>query len=141
MVKSRPNLLAYDIDTIKKKFEDMINLGHSKEDVIRMTSSYSKLYSLDIENMKQKIIDMEALGFSREQVLGMLKALPTLYGLTVDTIREKKEFYDSIGISSIMITNTTQMMQGIELSYARYILFSVSSPQHNEKSSSFFRDR
>ena len=33
----------------------------------------------------------------------------------------KKEFYDEIGLSEIFLVSTVDLMQGIELSYARYM--------------------
>ena len=46
--------------------------------------------------------------------------LPQLYTLSIENIKEKIEFYREIGIEDIVLTNTKQLIQSIDLSYARY---------------------
>ena len=66
MTKSLPSIYGYSIESIKQKIEDIISLGYTKEEVIKMTKSLPSIYGYSIENMKQKIdfydsIDMHEL--------------------------------------------------------------------------------
>ena len=64
------------------------------------------------------------LGYTDEQIINMTISLPSIYGFNIDTIREKKIFYDSIGLSDVLIHEPKQMIQSVELSYARYMYYS-----------------
>ena len=123
MTKSSPSIYNYSIENIKQKIEDMEKLGYSQEDVIKMTKSLPTIYGLSIDNIKQKIEDMEELGYSQEDVIKMTKSLPTIYGLSIENLKQKIEFYDSIGLHSLVIKDTKQLMQSTKLSYARYMFY------------------
>ena len=60
-------------------------------------------------------------GYTREEVIDMTMKLPSIYEFNIDNLRMKKEFYDMIGISDIFLVSTVDLMQGIDLSYARYM--------------------
>ena len=47
-------------------------------------------------------------------------SLPQLYSLRINNIRQKLEFYESIGLREICIKDAKQLMQSVDLSYARY---------------------
>lgn len=55
MIKVSPAIYNYSIENIKQKIYDLISLGYSYNDVIKMTKSLPTLFGLSIENIKQKI--------------------------------------------------------------------------------------
>lgn len=123
MTKSLPPIYGYSIESIKQKIEDMIALGYTKEEVIKMTKSLPAIYGLLIESMKQKVDDMIDLGYTKEEVIKMAKNLPSIYGLSIENIKQKIEFYDSIGIHELAVINPKQLIQSVNLSYARYSFY------------------
>ena len=56
MTKDLPTIYGYSIENIKQKITDMIELGYTREEVIKMTKSFPAIYSYSIENIKQKIV-------------------------------------------------------------------------------------
>ena len=64
-----------------------------------------------------------SLGYTYDQVLKIFLEFPSLYGYNIDTIKIKKEFYDAIGLCDIFVINPKSMIQGIDLSYARYMFY------------------
>jgi DNA-binding transcriptional regulator YhcF (GntR family) len=120
MIKSYPTLCTLSKATINQKNENMMSLGYTKEEVMKITSMYSPLFSLNIDSMRQKIIDIMSLGYTKEEVIEMTKALPSLYGLNIENIRQKVEFYDEIDIHQYAVSNPTNFIQGVALSYAKY---------------------
>ena len=88
-----------------------------------MTKTLPSIYGLSIESMKQKIDDMIALGYTKEEVIKMTKKLPTIYGLSIESMKQKIDFYDSIGMHELAVINPKQLMQSVNLSYARYLFY------------------
>ena len=108
---------------MKQKIEDIISLGYTKEEVIRMTKNFPSIYGLSIESMKQKIEDIISLGYTKEEVIKMTKILPSIYGLSIENMKQKIEFYDSIDMHELAVINPKQLMQSVNLSYARYSFY------------------
>ena len=123
ITKSFPAIYSLSIENIKQKIEDIISLGYTKEEVIKITKSFPAIYSLSIESMKQKIEDIIELGYTKEEVIKMAKNLPSIYGLSIENIKQKIEFYDSIGIHELAVINPKQLIQSVNLSYARYSFY------------------
>ena len=46
---------------MKQKQEDLINLGYTKGEIIKMTKMLPTIYGYSTENMKQKIKDILAI--------------------------------------------------------------------------------
>ena len=123
MTKNSPSIYSYSIETIKQKIEDMITLGYTKEEVVKMTKGIPIIYSLSIENMRQKIEDIISLGYTKEEVIKMTKSLPSIYSLSIESIKQKIDFYDSIDMHELAVINPKQLMQSVNLSYARYSFY------------------
>ena len=123
MTKSFPPIYGLSIENIKQKIEDIISLGYTKEEVIKITKSSPQIYSLSIESIKQKIEDMITLGYTKEEVIKMTKSSPSIYGLSIENMKQKIEFYDSIDMHELAVINPKQLMQSVNLSYARYSFY------------------
>jgi len=85
-----------------------------------MTKILPTIYNLSIENIKQKQDGIMSLGYTKEEVIKMTNSLPTLYSLSIENIKQKVEFYDSINMHDLALIDTKQLMQSVNLSYARY---------------------
>ena len=123
MTKSLPAIYSYSIENMKQKIEDIISLGYTKEEVIKMTKILPAIYGLSIESMKQKIEDIISLGYTKEEVIKMTKILPSIYGFSIENMKQKIDFYDSIDMHELAVINPKQLMQSVNLSYARYSFY------------------
>ena len=108
---------------MKQKLEDIMSLGYTKEEVIKMTKTLPTIYGYSIEKMKQKLEDIISLGYIKEEVIKMTKILPSIYSLSIENIKQKIEFYDSINMHALAVVDSKQIMQGIKLTYARYMFY------------------
>ena len=88
-----------------------------------MTKNFPSIYGLSIESMKQKIEDIISLGYTKEEVIKMTKILTSIYGLSIENMKQKIEFYDSIDMHELAVINPKQLMQSVNLSYARYSFY------------------
>ena len=111
------------IKKLKDNFAFLLKMGYTKEEVIKMTKSSPQIYGYSIENMKQKIEDMIALGYTKEEVIKMTKSSPTIYNLSIENMKQKIDFYDSIDMHELAVINSKQLMQSVNLSYARYSFY------------------
>ena len=111
------------IKKLKDNFAFLLKMGYTKEEVIKMTKSLPQIYSYSIENMKQKIEDIISLGYTKEEVIKMTKILPSIYGLSIENMKQKIDFYDSIDMHELAVINPKQLMQSVNLSYARYSFY------------------
>ena len=111
------------IKKLKDNFAFLLKMGYTKEEVIKMTKSSPQIYSYSIENMKQKIEDIISLGYTKEEVVKMTKTLPAIYGYSIENMKQKIDFYDSIDMHELAVINPKQLMQSVNLSYARYSFY------------------
>ena len=123
MAKVLPTIFNISIENIKRKLKDIESLGYTKEETIKMTSLLPALISYSTENIKQKIDDIMSLGYSKEEVIKMTITLPALFGYSIENITKKINFYKEIGLDFIITNYTKNLMQSVELSYARYNYF------------------
>ena len=50
----------------------------------------------------------------------MTKTLPAIYSYSIENLKKKTEFYDEINLHELAIIDAKQLMQSVDLSYARY---------------------
>ena len=119
--------------SLKEKHDNIIKIGYNEKDVIKMCKRTPQLYSYDITSMKNKIDHIKNHNYSEEQALNMTLVLPAIYGLSIDNINNKLDLYDSIGLHNLSIMDPKQLMQSVELSYARYNYFKNRGIEINMK--------
>ena len=107
-------------DKIKENSLFLLSLGYSKNDIIKMTKLLPALLAYGIENIRQKLDDLIELGYSKQDVIKMTKLFPALFSLSIENVKKKLDFYGDIGIGNVFINDTKNLMQSVELSYARY---------------------
>ena len=123
ITKTFPSIYSYSIENMKQKIADVMDLGYTKEEVIKMTKTLPTLYGLSIENMKQKIVDIMDLGYTKEEVIKMTKTLPQIYSLSIENMKQKIDFYNLIDMHELAVIDAKNLMQSINLSYARYSFY------------------
>lgn len=101
----------------------MLELWYNKEDIELIKESYSvkdlKEETL-FNNIKRNYYFFLGLGYKKEEVIKMTKSLLSIYGLNINNIKEKIDFYKSIELNELILIDTKQLMQSVDLSYARY---------------------
>ena len=120
VVTLTPNTL---FKKIKENYEFFINQGYSKTDIINMTKTSPAMYSYSIQNLEDKIEELVKLGYDKENIVKITKASPEIYSYSTSKLQQKLEFYNSIGLHNIIIKRPKNLMQSVELSYARYMFY------------------
>ena len=123
ITKILPAIYGLSIENMKQKIVDIMDLGYTKEEVIKMTKALPQIYGLSIENMKQKIADVMDLGYTKEEVIKMTKTLPQIYSLSIENMKQKIDFYNLIDMHELAVIDAKNLMQSINLSYARYSFY------------------
>lgn len=118
--KRHSSIYSYSVVNMKQKIDDLILLGYPKEEVIKITLIHPEIYSYSIDNIKQKINDIMALGYTKEEVIKMTRIYPTLYGLGIDNIKQKINYLKEINLGFVVLEDTKQLIQSVDLTYARY---------------------
>ena len=108
---------------LKDIFTFFLECGYTKEEVIKITKILPAIYGLSIENMKQKIVDIMDLGYTKEEVIKMTKTLPQIYSLSIENMKQKIDFYNLIDMHELAVIDAKNLMQSINLSYARYSFY------------------
>ena len=98
------------LNKVKENYNFLIELGYSREDVIKMTKISPAIYSLSIETIKQKIEDLKKLGYSREDVIKITKTLPAIYGYSIKNIKQKIEDLKELGYSREDVIKMTKTL-------------------------------
>lgn len=120
MTAACPTIYGFSIESMEEKIKKFIQLGYKRSDALNITKKTPTLFCLAIENIEKKFKDLESLGFTKEEVIEMTLTLPALFELSINNIREKTEYYNFIGLKEMVIKDARQLMQSLELSYARY---------------------
>ena len=104
----------------------LISLGYNNEDIENiLTCNSLKDFKEDtlLIHIKDIYNLLISLGYSRADVIKMTKSLPSLYSLSIENIKQKITFLREIQLDFIVIEDTKQLMQSIDLTYARYMFF------------------
>lgn len=120
MTKKHPAIYSYNIENITKKIEDLIGLGYTKEEVLKITQQLPSIYSYSIENIKQKMEELIELGYTKEEVLYITIEMPSIYGCNMENLKKKIEYFKEIGLGEMIIKTPKNLMQSLDLTYARY---------------------
>ena len=102
--------------------EVLLKLGYSKEDAETILSNESLIsFNEDtlIFHIKINFEYLISLGYSKEDVLKMTRFLPSLYGLSIENIKKKIIFYKQNALDFIIVDDTKNLMQSIDLTYAK----------------------
>ncbi len=75
----------------------LIELGYTKEDIMKMAKSLPSLYSLNTGSLKQKYDNLIALGYTKEEIIKITTQSPFLYSYSIETIRKKMDIIMSLG--------------------------------------------
>ncbi len=110
MTKALPSLFGLSIENIKQKIEDMITIGYTEAEVIKMTKALPSLFGYSIENIKQKINDMIALGYTKIEVIEMTKVLPSLFSYSIENIKQKVEDMITLGYTKVEVIKMTKTL-------------------------------
>lgn len=123
MYRAFPQLFSISIDNMKNKANELLNLGYNLMQILSITYICPKIFSYSIDKIRQRIDDLVGFGYTLEQAREITIKLPSIFGFSIDNLREKKDFYDSIGLGNIFIKDPKQIIQSIDLSYARYMFY------------------
>ena len=127
-------LKSYFEEKLLEKFKEnttyLLELGYTKEEVIKMTKSLPAIYGYSIENMKQKLTDIMSLGYTKEEVIKMTKSLPAIYGLSIENMKQKLTDVISLGYTKeegIKMTKTCPSIYGYSIENMKQKLTDVMS--------------
>lgn len=123
MTKTLPALFSLNEESLNKKYQYFIEKGYTLEGIIKMTKTIPTMFSLSEENLDKKYQCFIEKGYTLEEIIKMTKTFPALFCLSEENIEEKLSFYNDINLLFIAINDTKQLMQSVELSYARYMYF------------------
>lgn len=123
MIKKFSSIFSINIDTIKQKIKKIKELGYTENEVLSMIRIFPVILSLDVENIKQKNKDLENLGYNLDEVKKITVTFPQVYSLGSDNITQKVEFYDSIDLHDMIVETPRNLIQSVNVSYARYKFF------------------
>jgi len=88
-------------DRIKRNLKDvycyLLDLGYTKEEVIKMTRKFPTLCGYTKEKIHNKIDDLIKLGYTKEEVIKLGKKLPSIYGYSISKIKDRINYLESIG--------------------------------------------
>ena len=99
-----------------------------------MTTVSPNILAISIEKMNDKINNLKDLGYSLHEVIKITTYFPSIFCFSKESIREKIEYLKSIGLSSVVVNRPKCLIQGVELTYARYRFFKTIGRKINERS-------
>ena len=123
MTKISPSIYSRSTENIKQKIEDLIEMGYTREEILKMIKEIPAILSYSIDTMKQKRNDLEELGFTKEEVIYMTKKLPALFGYSKENIKQKVEYLRKMNLEFIIFKDPKYLIQSLELTQARMNYF------------------
>lgn len=123
MFKKMPQILTFSKEKIQDKIDSLVSVGLSKSQVITITALSPSILTYDIHTFQNKINLFKEYGYNAEQIILLLQHHPAILGSSEENIRNKLDFYLSIGLFAIVYLEPKQLIQGLDLTYARYKFF------------------
>ena len=104
-----------------------------KEEIISISIRFPALYSYSITGIKQKIKELTKLGYTKEEVIKMTIQFPGIYSASKEKLIEKIKYFQERYLNIIVLNDTKQLMQSLELTHARYEFFKEENIQIDQK--------
>lgn len=105
----------------------------SKEEIIDVTNRCPVLFSLSIENIKNKINILLELGFNIDMIKIIFYKFPQIVSCSKEAILEKYNYYNEIGLLRVFVEYPKYLIQGLELTDARYTYLLNKGIEVNER--------
>ena len=123
IILKEPNVLNYHFNDIDDKLTYLLVLGFNYEDIIKIIKVYPTIFTYDINSINSKINLLESFGFKKEKILISLVNYPAFIGFSLNNIERKLNYLRSINLLDIFVLEPKQLIQSVELIYARYEFF------------------
>lgn len=133
MTTHTPSIYSYSAENIENKYEDLISLGYTKEQIIHLTRIAPVLFTYDIESLKEKIKIVISLGYTKEQELKMTVIFPGIYSFSKEKIMNKIKYFQERKLEKVILHDTKQLMQSLELTHARYEFLKENGIEINDQ--------
>lgn len=114
-----PAIFGQKEESLKEKVDDLISLGYSDNQVLKMVKEHPQILSYSKTKMMEKINNLILLGYTKGEVLNMILDAPYILGLSFNNIKNKIDYYKIVGIEKHFTKSPKNLMQSVELSYAR----------------------
>lgn len=88
-------------------YQFLLDVGYTKEEIIKITKLSPKIYSYSVDNLKQKIEDIINLGYSKKEVLKITNSLPNIYSYSIDNMKQKFEGIINFGYTKEQVLKMT----------------------------------
>ena len=111
---------SISINKVYDVAKDLVFLGFDWKDMLNIIKSFPAIVSLSSDRINQGYDYLIELGYSKEESLEMIKSFPQIVALKKETLEPKFSFYKSIGLIEAITTHPKNLMQSVDLSYARY---------------------
>lgn len=120
MIKKLPALLTYDSESLVGKINNFVSMGYEKQEVIEMIKKNPKLLSYSEKRLKDDFNSVINLDIEKDKVLYIFKQLSSLFGSDIEKTKGKILFFREMGLENIVLEKPRNLIQSIELTYARY---------------------
>lgn len=118
--------MNYELGDKMNLKEEFIKLGYTEDDYNEIRNSYP-LINIKDETISMHLKDIFTFflecGYTKEEVIKMTKTLPQIYSLSIENMKQKIDFYNLIDMHELAVIDAKNLMQSINLSYARYSFY------------------
>ena len=121
MIKKFPIMIGYKEECLIKKIYFLEDLGYKKEEAKKITIESPLLFSFSDSNVENKINDLMKLGYTKDEVLKMTLLFPSIFGHDISNLKRKINFLKEINLDFVILNHTKELIQSVELTYARYM--------------------
>lgn len=106
---------------IEKKYKYLSEtLKYTKEEIISITYRFPEYYTLSTNTIKMRIKNLLKLGFNENIIKIIVYNYPKILSFKIDTLNKKYNYYLQLDMLEIFVKNPSYLMQGIDLTNARY---------------------
>lgn len=91
------------------------------------------IFGRSSDNIKNKIDFLIYLGYTKEEALKMTVSNPAIFSHSSNALKEKIEFFKSIGLKYFLVEKPKNLMQSIDLTYARFRYLTVEKNREINK--------
>ena len=88
---------TYSFNSLKKKINDLKDIGFSNKNIIKIIKSTPSILTLSIENIISKIKLFSSLGFTKEEILNIILKFPAVITMSPNNIVNKVNNIVSLG--------------------------------------------
>ena len=123
MTTQYPQLYSFKENRIADTIKLLLSFSLPHPVVLKMLKISPQLIGYSSEKIQKNLQILNSMNYSKEKIMCIITLYPSILGISSDSLLKHLEFYQELNLEEIIFKNPRNLLQSIELTYARLCYF------------------